>query len=104
MSRSLAKIGVGISLCAVAALILSMGNSRMYLVNMLGLIAAGINLYFVGQVLRALGWYDRKLAMRSPKLLDWVLMLAMAEIGLGFNCLLAFIHSGYRAPAKDRTT
>ena len=140
MSRSLAKIGVGISLCAGAALTLSMGNSRtpalVYLVNMLSFVAVGINLYFLGKFLRALGWYGHKLATllvgvgwllvcaccsllglayglsecsggcgaRSPKLLDWVLVLAMAGIGLGFNWLLAFIHSGYRAPAKDPTT
>jgi hypothetical protein len=140
MNRSLAKIGVGITLCACAALILSMGNGRTpaltYLVNMLSFVAAGINLYFFGKFLRALGWYDRKLATllvgagwllvltcfsflglayglsecaggcgaRSPKLLDWVLMLALAGIGLGFNSLLALIHSGYRAPAKDGTT
>ena len=140
MSRSLAKVAVGIGLCAGGALILSMGNSRtsplMYLVNVLSFVAAGINLYFFGRFLRALGWYDRKLATllvgagwlvvlvcfsflglayglsecaggcgdRSPKLLDWALVLAMAGIGLGFNYLLAFIHSGYRAPAKDQTT
>jgi predicted metal-binding membrane protein len=103
----------------------------MYLVNMLSFVAAGINLYFLGKFLRALGWYGRKLATllvgagwllvwacfsvlalahglsecsggcgaRSPKLLDWVFMLAMAGIGLGFNRLLAVIHSG--DPAAD---
>jgi hypothetical protein len=140
MSRSLAKMGVGISLCAGAALVLSMGNSRtsplVYLVNTLGFVAAGINLYFLGKFLRALGWYGRKLATllvgagwllvwacfsvlalayglsecaggcgaRSPKLLDWVIVLAMAGIGLGFNSLLAVIHSGDPAAAEDPTT
>lgn len=108
--------------------------ASMFLVNMLGFIAAGINLYFLGKFLRALGWYGRKLAtllvgagwllvwacfsvlalahglsecsggcgVRSPELLDWVFVLAMAGVGLGFSRLLSFIHSGDPAAAKVR--
>jgi hypothetical protein len=39
---------------------------------------------------------------RSVSLTDWLFMLGMAGLGLGFNQWLNYIHSSYTAPARDR--
>jgi hypothetical protein len=129
MSRSLAKLIFALSLGACALLIASLGTGAaspsMYLVNALSCVAVGINVYFLGKFLRALGWYRRKLATllvgagwlllwsglsvlmlanglaecaggcgyRSASLTDWLFMLGVAGLGLGFDRLLTYIHA-----------
>jgi hypothetical protein len=81
MSRATAKIGVAMSLCAIVLLIISMGSGRTppltYVLVLLSFVAVGLNLYFLGKFLRALGLYGRKLAtllVGAAWLLVWAVL------------------------------
>jgi hypothetical protein len=103
MKKTIARAGVVISILAIAILVASIGNRYTnplrYVLNAVGIVGIGVNLYFVFKFLRALAWYQQK---RRTLLIGAVWLVVFAGV-MGVVGVLGFAEGagggGYGSPS-----